>query len=146
MRAARRPEGEDRLVLTGFLLAALVLLGVALWLQPDPRGFGTHEQLGLLPCGFKKMTGLPCPTCCMTTTFALMIRGRVVEAVRAQPFGAFLFVMVAFGAVSSARALAQGYPFLEQLNAVRWRYVGPLLAVFFVLSWLFACARALGKT
>ncbi len=30
------------------LLALLALLGLAL--EPDPRGHGTHERLGLQPC------------------------------------------------------------------------------------------------
>ncbi|MBI3272105.1 MAG: DUF2752 domain-containing protein [Planctomycetes bacterium] len=122
-----------------------MLLAVAAWLKPDPRGFGTHEQLGLLPCGFLRATGLPCPTCGMTTSFACMVRGRFPESAAAQPFGAFLCLMVAASTVGSLRALAWGYPFQARLAAVRWLYIGPGLGVFFFLSWAYGCARALGK-
>jgi hypothetical protein len=50
-------------LLGGFGLIAL--LATARWLTPDARGLGTHEQLGLPPCGFYLWYGLPCPSCGM---------------------------------------------------------------------------------
>ena len=38
----------------GRLLGLVVL---ARRLEPDPRGFGTHTQLGLRPCSFLRATG-----------------------------------------------------------------------------------------
>lgn len=83
-------EGEQQpLTLAGRLLMALlgvvllVVWGIACWLEPDPRGFGTHEGLGLPPCSFKAWTGRPCPSCGMTTAFANMARGRLVAATKA---------------------------------------------------------------
>ena len=49
------------------------VLGTARLLEPDPRGFGTHTQLGLAPCAFARITGRPCPTCGMTTAFAWFV-------------------------------------------------------------------------
>ncbi len=66
------------------------VLGVARGLEPDPRGFGTHQQLGLPPCSFQTLTGFPCPSCGMTTAFAWTTRGRVDRAWRANPAGALL--------------------------------------------------------
>src|SRR4051794_7336480 len=57
-------------------LGVLAVLGVARCLRPDPKGYGTHQQLGLLPCGFRAITGLGCPSCGMTTAFAWFVRGR----------------------------------------------------------------------
>ena len=31
------------------IFGSLVILGIAVWLDPDPRGYGTHEELGLAP-------------------------------------------------------------------------------------------------
>src|SRR5205085_6174191 len=58
------------------------LFAVALWLDPYgpggvPLAMGTHRQLGLPPCNFQRLTGLPCPSCGMTTSFALLVRGDV---------------------------------------------------------------------
>ena len=79
--------------LAALLLAGcLALLGTAGWLQPDRRGYGTAEQLGTGPCGVLVMTGLPCPTCGMTTAFAYTVRGQWIRAFWAQPAGLVLAV------------------------------------------------------
>src|SRR5262245_22992061 len=76
--------------------AALVVMAVALvmvfaiaW-RLDPytedgtaRSMATHRQLGLPPCTFMEVTGVPCPSCGMTTSFALLIRGDVANSLRA---------------------------------------------------------------
>jgi hypothetical protein len=75
------------------LVSALGLagvLGVARGLEPDPRGFGTHTQLGLAPCAFALITGHRCPTCGMTTSFAWFARGRFDRSWRANPAGSVL--------------------------------------------------------
>ena len=69
-----------------------IVLGLARWLVPSPEGMGTHRQLGLGPCVVLTLTGIPCPMCGMTTTFALMADGRVGEALLNQPFGVVLFL------------------------------------------------------
>lgn len=80
----------------GFLalgaLGIVTVLGLACMLTPNPQGFGTHTQLGLLPCGFFQATGYPCPSCGMTTAFAWMMRGQVGLACRANPAGSLLVI------------------------------------------------------
>jgi Protein of unknown function (DUF2752) len=63
------------------------LLVLARRLEPDPRGFGTHTQLGLRPCVFLAVTGRLCPTCGMTTSFAWLTRGRIDRSWKANPAG-----------------------------------------------------------
>ncbi len=60
---------------------------VARRLEPDPRGFGTHTQLGLPRCAFLTVTGRLCPTCGMTTSFAWLTRGRIDRSWQANPAG-----------------------------------------------------------
>jgi hypothetical protein len=81
------------------LAASSAVLGLARWLDPDPTGHGTHTQLGLYPCTFLSLTGLPCPLCGATTTFALLADFRVWEGLVNHPFASFLFVVtvVAWG-------------------------------------------------
>ena len=69
------------------LLSLLVLAGV---LQPDERGFGTHQRLGFPPCTFRRLTGYRCPSCGMTTAWAHLVRGRVADAFRDNTGGALL--------------------------------------------------------
>lgn len=75
------------LLCCGFLLAR--------WLEPNPQGFGTHQQLGLPPCTFLTLTGLPCPSCGMTTCFAHFTRGHWRQAVAASPPGVLLATVCA---------------------------------------------------
>ena len=72
-------------------VAAIVTLAYAL--EPDPRGLGTHEQLGLAPCRMLTMLGVPCPFCGMTTAFALAAHGNISTAFLVQPAGTVLFGM-----------------------------------------------------
>jgi hypothetical protein len=76
---------------------ALVLVGVfsiALMLNPYKDGKvwrqGTHQQLGLPPCRFYELTGKPCPSCGMSTSFALLVRGDVINSLRANAVGTLL--------------------------------------------------------
>jgi hypothetical protein len=92
------PRRDDRSRLSGPIRAGMVLaalgligvLGTARWLEPDPRGYGTHTQLGLAPCAFSLVTGRRCPSCGMTTSFAWFARGRLDRSWRANPAGSLL--------------------------------------------------------
>ena len=79
-----------RITLAVGALAIVVVLVLARRLDPDPRGWGTHTQLGLPPCAFMASTGRPCPTCGMTTSFAWFTRGHLVDSWRANPAGSLL--------------------------------------------------------
>ncbi|MBW3542790.1 MAG: DUF2752 domain-containing protein [Planctomycetes bacterium] len=76
-----------------FLLAAGFVM--ARCLEPDPRGFGTHERLGLPACRFETVVGMPCPSCGLTTSFAHAVRGRLFDAARSHPAGLFLAAVCA---------------------------------------------------
>ena len=80
--------------LIGSLLLGLGLL-VAMWLQPDGRGSGTHQQLGLPPCTFKFLLNIPCPSCGMTTSWALAVRGDWQSSIQANWGGFVLFLITA---------------------------------------------------
>ncbi len=81
-----------RLTLIGFSLGLITLLVIALQLTPNPRGFGTHRQLGLPECSFKTLFQVPCPSCGMTTSWSHMVRGRVISSFRANAGGAALAI------------------------------------------------------
>jgi hypothetical protein len=69
------------------------LLFLATSVEPDPRGYGTHEQLGLAPCGFRTLFHLPCPTCGGTTSFAHFVRGQWRQSFHANS-AAFAFALL----------------------------------------------------
>jgi hypothetical protein len=88
-----QPSGDapysrrDRAQYLTLLALCAIALTAARLLEPSPRGVGTHEQLGLPPCLFLKLTGLPCPSCGLTTSFAHAARLHFYEALVTQPFG-----------------------------------------------------------
>jgi hypothetical protein len=85
--------------LLGVAAGLVLVFSVALWLDPyrpdgTARRMETHRQLNLPPCAFKVSTGLPCPSCGMTTSFALLMHGDVVNSLKANAVGTLL---AAFG-------------------------------------------------
>lgn len=124
-------------------LAALAILSLAVWLKPDARGFGTHEQLGLAPCSMVALVGLPCPTCGMTTAFSHTVRGQLWAAFLAQPFGLLLALAVVGVLILSLHSLVSGKRW-----TVNWYRISPgwsltLAICLFGLAWLFKIIRTL---
>lgn len=94
-------------------LGLLALLAVAAFLKPDPRGLGTHQQFGLPPCTFRFFVGRPCPSCGMTTSWAHLVRGQLIGALRASVGGTLLGTLAVVGVpwlvVSAARGRWLGW-------------------------------------
>ena len=84
-----------RLLLAAWGVFLLAGFSLAVSLTPDPDGFGTHQQLGLPPCSFQTMLGIPCPSCGMTTSFSHFVRGQWLSAAGANIGGLLLAVVCA---------------------------------------------------
>jgi hypothetical protein len=126
-----------------FFASAVVALFGGLWLL-QRVGF----DFGLLfgPCGMKQRTGLPCPTCGMTTCVLAFARGEVLTAFYVQPAGALLcslLIVVAFFAFLTA-VLGVYFHFFGRLwTELKVRYVVAGLLVILVAGWAVTLARAL---
>jgi hypothetical protein len=99
--------------------SALGVLVVASSVTPAAEGHGTHTQLGLPACGWAMVSGSPCPTCGMTTSFAHAVRGELAEAFFCQPMGLLL-------AIGAAIAFWAGLHIAVTGSQV-WRVYGRLL-------------------
>ena len=113
----------------------IAILGVAFWMNPSRNHLGTHRQLGLPPCAFVAVTGFPCPTCGMTTAYAYVVRGQLIDAARSSAFGMLLAIGTAGIAVAAVCCAIIGrYPNLNwyRVDAVKLVYYGALMLV---LSW-----------
>lgn len=107
----RRPLGQlARGALLALALGLVGILAMARRLEPDPRGYGTHLQLGLQPCAFATLTGRLCPTCGMTTSFAWFARGDLRRAWVVNPAGCLLALGIGPAIVWLVAAAAKGIP------------------------------------
>ena len=113
-RARVRFRGAAVLAVCGAMLCA------ARWLEPRASGYGTHTQLGMPACSFLVRTGIPCPTCGLTTSMALTARGRLGRALAAHPFGVFLFAAAATLAAAGGVELASGRDMIRKFRPSVW--------------------------
>jgi len=137
--------GRVRPTALAVLVAAAGLAGLARWLRPDPRGLGTHEQLGFRQCGFVFATGLPCPTCGMTTAFSHMAHGQPLAALEANPMGAMLAVGVYLAGAGALVSLVTGRAW-----TANWQRIGGMRLVIgglglLAASWGFKIAWGLAQ-
>ena len=84
-----------RVLFVLWTLCILAGFGTAAQLKPDPRGFGTHEQLGLPPCTIQQLFGISCPSCGMTTSFSHFTRGQFLQSARANAAGLLIAMFFA---------------------------------------------------
>lgn len=120
----------------------IALLGTAVYLTPSPKGMGTHQELGLPPCGFAYQTGLPCPTCGMTTSFSLTVRGRLYDAFIAQPGGLALCLLAVILAAYGASVAIRGRAIWINWDRISTRLV-LCLALLILGGWGFKMAYGL---
>jgi hypothetical protein len=85
-----RTERWGMVTISFGLLATLL---VAAWLKPDPSGLGTHQQLGLPGCTLYTFSGVRCPGCGMTTSWAHTMNGDLVAALHANSAGTLLCLL-----------------------------------------------------
>jgi Protein of unknown function (DUF2752) len=128
--------GPPRAFWATALAAALAVLALSRFLQPDPSGFGTHTQLGLPPCAFRAITSLPCPTCGLTTAFAYMARLQITSAVRSHPLGLPLFLLDVAVVPLSLLGCVRAWPINHALQRLRVGSVAVIISVAALLAWV----------
>jgi len=113
-------------LLSGFLLSAS--------LDPDPRGYGTHQRLGLPPCSFQILFGINCPSCGSTTCFAHFVRGQWVSAVQSNS-AAFILALVCAAMIP--------WSWYSVWNGRLWHVASPATSLMWLLIGL--CSLSLGQ-
>ncbi len=128
--------------LAGRLLAlavgsgCLAVLVLAALLTPSPSGFGTHRaSLGLPACNFLQTTGLPCPSCGMTTSFAWLTRGNVLASLYVQPMGTTVALLAAGSVWGGFYIAISGRPAHRLLRMLPARYTLFPLLLLGILAW-----------
>lgn len=135
-RAAPASSRFTRLLWAAVGVAALCVLLVGRWLAPDPSGMGTHVQLGLPACAFHALTGLPCPTCGLTTSFAHMARLQFTDALRAHWLGPPLFAITVAAVAICAWGCVRAMPIASVAKRLRVARLVAIIAAAAVIGWL----------
>jgi hypothetical protein len=97
-------------------------------------------------CGFQQKTGLPCPTCGMTTATLAFAQGRIFEAFYVQPAGGLLCsVMVVVALLAFVIAVSGVYfRFIRRFfSEIKIRYMIAALIIVIASGWAVTLARAL---
>ena len=96
-RSARRANWGVRVGLLAMAAAMVLVFYLATRVRPyhddgSAMRSASHQTLGLPACRFKEIAGAPCPSCGMTTSFALLVRGDILNSLRANWVGTGLAV------------------------------------------------------
>jgi hypothetical protein len=138
----RRASVRERTIAALVVCAVVAGLG-GLWLL-QRVGFDFGVLFG--PCGMKQRTGLPCPTCGMTTCVLAFARGEMLMAFYVQPAGGFLCSLLVVGTFFAFLTSVFGvyFGFLDRLwidLTVKYVVIG--LLVILAGGWAVTLARAL---
>lgn len=117
--------------------ACLGVLLLAASLHAEPAGHGTHQQLGLYPCGWVVAFDKPCPTCGMTTAFSHAADANFLSSLLVQPTG-FLLALASAAVLWGALHIFLTGSRLASLGATMLRPRAVWAAVAFaLLSWAY---------
>ena len=125
-----------RTVLVCLTVPWIAVFLTAVWLDPyagedgQPRRMGTHMQLGLPDCNFKLLTGVPCPSCGMTTSFSYIMHADLWNSMQSNFAGTGLAIFgLLFLPWAFASAFLGRFVFIRSLETVIFR----LAVVFLIL-------------
>jgi hypothetical protein len=125
-----------RLLALGSAIACLTVLVIGALATPNPSGVGTHASaLHLQSCHFLTTTGLPCPGCGMTTSFAWFARGNLVASAYVQPMGTALSLLAAVTVWVGFYIAFTGRPVYRLFRLVPARYYLVPLFTLGLLGW-----------
>lgn len=101
------------------------------------------QAAGIRLCLFKRLTGIPCPTCGGTRAVLHLLRGDLSAAWRSHPLVAVLLLGLMVYAVLSAASLAsfRRLPVLQASRRV-WCWLAGLLLALAALNWGYLIAHA----
>ncbi len=127
---------RDKIFSTLGLATSTAALAVARCLHPSATGVGTHVQLGLPPCRFLAITGIPCPSCGLTTSFAFAAHLEFGRAFIASPFGLLLFFAMFLAIPAICIQLWRRVSYESIFRALDLSAIASWTVATYVTSWL----------
>lgn len=126
---------STRVIALTVALGSFGLLLTAARLTPSPAGVASHTGLGLARCQMLEQTGVPCPSCGMTTSFTWFARGNVIASTYVQPMGALLAFASACCVWGGVYIAWTGRPIHRLLNVLPARRFLITIFVVGMLGW-----------
>jgi hypothetical protein len=137
----RRPRSYWSVVVYHLPLA--VLTGVALILPYA----AAMDQLPLIPCTFRHLTGWPCPLCGFTRSFWAIATGQWGFALYNCPLALGVWLCTALVFLWNAAAMIFGVVLLRgprlQYTPARRRKIAGVVLLLFLLNWIYRLAAGL---
>lgn len=127
---------RQRFLLVGGGLIGMTLLLTSFRLSPDPKGLGTHRQLGFPQCTFIEFFQIPCPTCGMTTSWSYLTKGRIIQAFRVNSGGTMLGILTMVTAPWLLVSGLRGFWWPGKPEMVSVFFITLAIAVVTIAQWL----------
>jgi hypothetical protein len=143
-----RPKCSCRASFQQRIVAAVICLAIAAFFGVFALAGRYNINVGrwLGYCGFQQRTGLPCPSCGMTTATLAFAQGKIVEAFYIQPACGLLCSLMAVTAFVAFIVAVFGvyFGFIRRFFAeVKLRYMILALIIIVAAGWAVTLARAL---
>ncbi|MEZ6092683.1 MAG: DUF2752 domain-containing protein [Pirellulaceae bacterium] len=90
----------------------------------------------MTPCTFKVLWRVPCPSCGMTTSWAHMARGQLIQAAQCNVGGVLLWGAACFTGIWMMVSGVRGRWFLGLPNGVFWAAIFLPIALVTMVGWL----------
>lgn len=127
----------DRAIYLSISFISSIMLVTGRLLTPSSSGVGTHQQLGFPPCLFLHFTGVPCPNCGLTTSFAHAARLSLKSALLTQPFGLTVFALTVISIPLSAYLSFRKISWNRIIyTTLADRFIYSLIA-FYIICWIY---------
>jgi len=129
------------------MVAAIVCFGIIVFFAAFALAGHYKIDMGrwLGYCGFRQRTGLPCPTCGMTTATLAFAQGRIFESFYTQPACGLLCSVLVIAAILAFIIAVFGiyFRFIESFfTEVKLRYMILALVIIIAAGWAVTLARA----
>ena len=99
-----------RLINGAILILFCGLISALFFLTPAASGIGTHQQIIPVPCPILMALHIPCPSCGLTTSLTLLLKGRIYESFGAHPLGLLFLLIFLTIIILSAYGLITKHP------------------------------------
>lgn len=128
---------KDRLIYLTIPVVSSAAILLGRMVTPSPDGVGTHQQLGLPACLMLTLTGIPCPSCGLTTSFSHAAHLDFSQAMHVQPFGLLIFIMMAASIPISILIMTRQKPFSHLLFSRSANLIMYGLLSLYIVSWIY---------